>query len=97
MIHVTCDLCGKTLHSDRDHYKVNIEIFCNHDANALTEEDLDQDHLEEIAEILSDPAAAEPEPATTTFQYDLCSHCRVRFESDPLSREADPSVNFSDN
>src|SRR2546430_1756791 len=53
MIHVTCDLCGKSIRSGKDpHYVVKVEVFVVHEPPALTEDDLDEDHLEAVSQLL---------------------------------------------
>ena len=54
MLHITCDLCGKAVQSNEDHYIVKIEVFAAHDPAGLTEADLDDDHMEAISELLRD-------------------------------------------
>ena len=97
MIHVTCDQCGQMIEEPKNHYRVEIEIFAMEQNSPMVEEDLDQDNLEHIAMLISDPDTIEPLPALTKAKYDLCPKCTERFQRNPLSREADSSVNFSDN
>lgn len=97
MIHVTCDLCGHPIENPKAHFRVEIEIFPMQQDNPMVEEDLDQDNLEHIAMMISDPEAVEPLPALTKSKFDLCAKCAEKFQRNPLSREADSSVNFSDN
>lgn len=97
MIHVTCDLCGNSIEEPKNHYRVEIEIFAMDQSNQIEEEDLDQDNLEHIAMMISDPDTINPLPALTKAKYDLCPKCTERFQRNPLPREADSSVNFSDN
>ena len=53
MLHVTCDLCGKKLHPGEDpHFVVKVEVFAAHDPAGLTEDDLDEDHMEAFSEML---------------------------------------------
>jgi hypothetical protein len=65
MIHVTCDQCGKSIEESKNHYRVEIEIFAMDQNNMIAEEDLDQDNLEHIAMLISDPDTIEPLPALT--------------------------------
>lgn len=102
MVHVTCDLCGKEIRpGEEQRYVVKIEVFAANDTGQLTEEDLDEDHMEEISQLL---AAEEsglvpgPEESATAFRrYDLCPSCRKRFLKDPLGREAHLNLSFSEN
>src|SRR5260370_15420535 len=76
MLHVTCDLCGKELRPGEDHhFVVKVEVFAAHDPTALTEADLDEDHMEAFGELLreaEDPLAGDPlPPACQQMRYDL--------------------------
>lgn len=103
MVHVTCDLCGKDLRpGDDQRYVVKIEVFATHDPNQLTEDDLEDDHMEEISQLLSDEECGlgDPEEAasgSSHLRFDLCPSCRKRFLKDPLSREATLHFTFSEN
>ena len=100
MIRYTCDVCGKELRpGDEERYVVKIEAFAAHDPAELTEADLDDDHLEEIGELLraleeNDSEVNLPEP-TQHFRYDLCAECHQKFVRDPLGKEW--KVSFSEN
>lgn len=92
MMHFTCDLCGKDMQpQEEQRYVIKIQAFAAHDPAELTEEDLDDDHLEEISHILGDQegngVAANLPAATRSFRYDLCPHCHERFLRDPLGRD----------
>jgi hypothetical protein len=101
MLRIMCDGCGKELGKGEAHHVVKIEVFANASAGQLTEEDLDRDHLEEVAEILAEmeegPGEAVPEPSTARLRYDLCSPCRRRYMRDPLAKENAPKLHFSKN
>ncbi len=102
MLHVTCDLCGRELRPGADHhFVVKIEVYSAHDPCELTEEDLDDDHMQAVSQLLRDEETldepGEREPAHTKFRYDLCSECQQRFRKDPLNREVDPRFDFSEN
>ena len=103
MVHVTCDLCGKDLRPGEDQrYVVKIEVFATHDTNQLTEEDLEDDHMEEISQLLSDEEVGladltEEGSNCSHLRYDLCPKCRKRFLKDPLNREATLNFTFSEN
>ena len=100
MIHFTCDLCGKAMHRDEDvRHVVKIEVYAAYDPLEITEEDLDQDHMEEIGQILSqmedmDPHELEDE-VYKGFRFDLCSSCHKKFLKDPLGRELTRRFNFA--
>ncbi len=103
MLHVTCDLCGKLLRPGEDHrYVVKIEVFAAHDPAEITEADLDEDHMEEVGQLLRDmednlAGPDELDPVTQHFRYDLCPDCRKKFARDPLAKEAAPKFHFSAN
>ncbi|HXG11318.1 MAG TPA: hypothetical protein VNK04_16305 [Gemmataceae bacterium] len=103
MLHVTCDQCGKELRPGDDHrYVVKIEVFTPHDPAAITEEDLDQDHMEAISQLLQDMEEnlVDPpdlEPRRHHFRFDLCLECRNKFLRDPLGKEAAQKFDFSEN
>ena len=100
MVHISCDLCGKLLEPGHGRHIVKIEVFTAHDPG-LTEDDLDADHMEEVSQLLEELETAsdseELEPQTRQFRFDFCPDCRARFVKDPLSREAAPKFDFSEN
>jgi len=104
MRHFSCDLCGKDLTARPDaRYVLRMEVAPV--AAALCEADLDQDHLDAMAEMLDDleaerDAGLEPRraaAATQRLEFDLCPGCRQRFVADPLGRERVPKPRFSPN
>lgn len=99
MLHFTCDLCGKPLGDER--YVAKLEVYPAFDPNELTEEDLDSDNLDAVAEMLTEMEQnGTPYPLEETnhlFRFDLCPHCRKKYVSDPLHREALRRLNFSEN
>jgi hypothetical protein len=101
MLRIICDGCGKELRAGEDHYVVKIEVFAAHDPAELTEADLDDDHLEAVGELLremeDDGAADGLEPTTHQLRYDLCPNCRTRYLRDPLSKEGNQKLHFSEN
>jgi hypothetical protein len=100
MMHFSCDLCGKQmLPGARTRYVVKLEVFAANDPAELTEEDLDEDHLEEISQVLSEDEAAGEDlaPAFKKLRYDLCQNCHKKFLSDPLGRESAQKFDFSEN
>jgi len=101
MLHVTCDLCGKELRPGEDQrFVVRIEAYAADDLAEITDADLDEDHVETVAELLresqenSDLELAEP---YKEFRYDLCSDCHKRFVRDPMSRDKESKFDFSKN
>jgi hypothetical protein len=102
MVHYTCDLCGKDLTASSDpRYVVKISAYAGFDPNQITEEDLDDDHMEAISELLRhDEGCSCSEvgaPAFKGFRFDLCAACHGKFLKDPLGRELVRSLDFSPN
>jgi hypothetical protein len=103
MVHVTCDCCHKELYPGDDrHFVVKIEVFASSDPLRLTEDDLDEDHMEEVSKLLAElednPEETEvAETACRHFRYDLCPECRKKFLRDPLGRDAAQKFDFSNN
>ena len=53
MVHFTCDLCGKDLTASGDpRYVVKIEAYPGFDPTEITEDDLDDDHMEAVSQLL---------------------------------------------
>jgi len=101
MLHVTCDGCGKQLEQSAERHVVKIEVFATREPLALTDDDLDQDHLEAVADLLRRAEEADEElclePRSAQFRYDLCCSCRKRYLRDPLGRETSAKLHFSPN
>ena len=101
MLHVTCDLCGKELQpGDDQRYVVKVELFAAHDPAEITEEDLDEDHMEAVSQLLremEENGLEEMDDAQQSFRYDLCAGCRNKFARDPLGREVAQKFDFSEN
>ena len=99
MLHVTCDHCGTQLRAGEDHYVVKIEVFAAHDPAEITEEDLEEDHMEAVSALLREMEDTQDavEPASRHFRYDLCPACRQRYQRDPLNRETAQKFDFSEN
>lgn len=99
MIQYSCDQCGRVIGVQR--YSVNIEVRLHQSDEMLTEADLDQDHLQSIAEEISLMDSTSefqlPEPTVKTVKLDLCATCTRRFEKDPLGRETRKRFNISPN
>ena len=99
MLHFSCDLCGHQLDDRR--YVVKLEVFPAFDPDELTEEELDSDHLAEVAEVIQEMEATGnmelEDHSTKDFRFDLCPRCHQRFLKDPLGRDAMRRLNFSEN
>ncbi|MCS6852110.1 MAG: hypothetical protein NZ700_13185 [Gemmataceae bacterium] len=103
MVHFTCDLCGKELTPGSEcRYVVKLEVFAADDPAEITEDDLDDDHMEALSQLLRDEEAnlVDPDavsPSYKTFRYDLCPECHKKFVRDPLGKEAAHKFDFSKN
>jgi len=101
MIHVSCDLCGKSMRPGEDHhYVLKVEVFAAHEPPPLTEADLDEDHLEAVSEMLcamEETGEVEDRPLSQQRRYDLCRDCRERFLRDPLGKDTAQKFDFSEN
>src|SRR5438876_1189840 len=100
MLHFSCDNCGKDLTpGESARYVVKMEAYAAADPAELTEVDLDTDHVEEMAQLLSeleedDDTPAAP-PARKAMRFDLCPGCYRKFVADPLGRDTAPKFDFS--
>ncbi len=88
MIRYLCDLCKRELDPQHDlRYVVKVEIFAAIDTAA----DDDNDHLQEIQDVLERLEDAEDdrigEEVCQQLRFDLCSECRRKFAENPLGRE----------
>ena len=103
MLHFSCDICGKDLAPEgAARYVVKMEAFAATDPAQLTDDDLDTDHVEEMAQLLNEiedgeTAAPEALPTCKKLRFDLCPMCYRKFVKDPLGREAAARLNFSEN
>jgi hypothetical protein len=102
MVHFMCDLCGKDLTAEGEtRFVVKISVYAGTDPNRLTEADLDDDHMEAVAQILQreETAGSDAHDAAEFkgFRFDLCPSCRLKFVTDPLSRDAERLLDFSEN
>jgi hypothetical protein len=102
MLHFSCDICGKDLTPGAvTRYVVKLEAFAATDPAELTDEDLDADHVEEMAQLLAEMEEAgdgpQAAPARKAMRFDLCPCCYRKFIDDPLGRESAPKFDFSEN
>lgn len=99
MLHFSCDLCGRQLGDRR--FVVKVEVYPAFDADEIDEEDLDIDHLQELADAIAEMEAGGDVPveecASQRMRFDLCPHCHRKFVKDPLGRESLRRLNFSEN
>ena len=102
MVHFTCDLCGKDLTACGDpRYVVKMEAYAGFDPNEITEDDLDEDHMEAVSQLLQRDGGAGSEdlagPLHKGFRFDLCPACHLKFLKDPLGKESLRTFDFSKN
>lgn len=102
MQHFSCDICGKDLTCESSRFVVKMDAHAATDPARLTDDDLEADHIEEMAQLLSEIEDGEtdaPEllPACRQMRFDLCPMCYRKFVKDPLGREAASRLNFSEN
>ncbi len=102
MMHFSCDLCGKDMTPDgSERYLLKIEVSAAAAPGGLTDDDLEADHVEEMARLLCEmeEMEAEPEllPTCKKMRFDLCSLCVPKFVKDPLGRETTAKFDFSPN
>ncbi|MEJ5276744.1 MAG: hypothetical protein WHU94_12610 [Thermogemmata sp.] len=103
MVHFSCDLCGKDLTPEGTRrFVLKMEAFAAPAPALLQEEDLQDDHVEDMARYLQALEAGlvqepSPTPERKQMRFDLCSDCYRRFLQDPLRRDALPRFNFSSN
>jgi hypothetical protein len=102
MVHFTCDLCGKDLTASGDsRYVVKMEAYPGFDPTEITEEDLEEDHMEAVSEMLQRDESLSSEelaePLRRGFRFDLCPSCHEKFLRDPLGKESLRSFDFSKN
>jgi hypothetical protein len=78
-----------------------MEVYAAPDPLEITEEDLDQDHMQEISKLLDHMeqlGTQELEDGVCkSLRFDLCPECREKFLKDPLGRDALQRIDFSEN
>jgi hypothetical protein len=109
MRHFSCDLCGKSLTPGSDaRYVVRVEGFAAVEPALLTEEDLDTDTIDAMADLLEEledtehldelpTTAGDDPPANARREYDLCPCCYRKLLADPLGLESRRKLQFSEN
>lgn len=98
MLHFTCDLCGQPLRKER--FIARVEVYSAYDPEDLTEADLDEDNLAQVAQELDDCDEHDlqlTDGETRDFRFDLCPTCHRRYLKDPLGRDSLRRANFSQN
>jgi hypothetical protein len=102
MVHFTCDLCGKDLTAESEpRFVVKIESYPGFDPTEITEEDLEDDHMEAVSQILQrDETVSADEQSSSLrkgFRFDLCPSCHEKYVKDPLGKEYSRTFDFSKN
>ncbi len=102
MMHFSCDFCGKDMTPEgTGRYVLKMEAYAANDPTELTAEDLEEDHVEEMARLLCELEEndEEPEllPVCKKMRFDLCVSCYRKFVRDPLGRENTAKFDFSPN
>lgn len=99
MMHFTCDLCGGAV--DHERYVAQVEVAPAFDPDEVTEDDLEADHLEQIADSLEELDSTSQfvleDCGPRKFRFDLCPRCWKRYLKDPLGRDSLRRLNFSQN
>ncbi len=102
MMHYSCDFCGKDMTTDgAERYVLKMEAFAAIDPTELTDDDLETDHVEEMAQLLCEMEDSDREPqlppTSKKMRFDLCCGCFRKFVNDPLGRETASKFDFSPN
>jgi hypothetical protein len=99
MLHFSCDLCGQQLGERR--FVVRLEVYPAFDPEEIDEEDLDADHLQEVAQMIEEMELTGKQLVedcgSKSFRFDLCPHCHRKYVKDPLGRDGLRRLNFSEN
>ena len=101
MIHHSCDRCKQLIETETDiRYVVRIEIQASMDGFDCEIED-DRDHLLEVEEIIDRLESHESDEVGEEIyqrqKYDLCSKCFREFIRNPLKKETNVQLGFSEN
>src|SRR5690348_15306693 len=89
MLHITCDLCGKELHTEHTPF-VKIKVSMFKDSGELTEDDLEGDHFEATSQIvyeMDDNSEVGEHAERPKLHYDLCLECHQKYVNHPLHNE----------
>ena len=102
MMHFSCDQCGKDMTPEgTERYVLKMEAFAATNPAALTDDDLETDHVEAMAQLLCEMEDANETPqllpTCKKLRFDLCRCCYGKFVSDPLGRVTAAKFNFSPN
>ncbi len=102
MMHFSCDVCGKDMTPEgSERYVLKMEAFAATNPAELTDDDLETDHVEEMARMICEMEQADEEPdlppTCKKMRFDLCPVCFRKFVNDPLGRETAAKFDFSPN
>ena len=102
MINFTCDMCGKPLLVDEDlRYVVKIEVYAAYDTMELSEDDIQEDHTEEMCRLCEAMESVDPDEAEDsvyrTLQLDLCPACHKIYLKNPLPSRSPRTRRFGQN
>ena len=94
---ISCDGCGEgLLIREEVRYLVKIEVYAAYDPLEITRADLEKDHREEMARLLSSMTGMDPgeleDQVYKKFQFDLCPRCQKKYLADPLCFEREGGV-----
>ncbi len=99
MLHYSCDFCGK--HLDDKRYVAKLNVFPAYDPEKISEEDLDVDNLQAVANKINESSQGSPliddQNLAKDFRFDLCSGCYLKLVKDPLGQERLHQFDFSEN
>ncbi len=101
MIHYTCDRCHRCIDPRQEiRYTVRIEIMAAADEHTGLHS-MAHDHLDEIEQIIDGLESGDLNDCESGMYrrqvFDLCSSCHDRFVRDPVGRETQAEVGFSEN
>jgi hypothetical protein len=102
MIHYSCDRCKRLIDTEEElRYTVKLEVCAAMEPAAADELQDDRDHLLEVHEILERLDANEDNNIGDDIyqkkHFDLCSSCYRDFIKNPLGREQQVQLGFSQN
>jgi hypothetical protein len=80
---------------------VKVEVYAAYDPMEITAEDLEQDHSDQVNQLLENmknlSAEEAEEQVYKKFRFDLCPACQARYLKDPLLKAARKQASFGDN
>lgn len=83
---IFCDNCGILIKDNEIQYEFKIEMFAKPGILEFTEEDLEEDHIEQMNEIIDalekmnlEEVEEETDKVWETYRFTLCHKCREEF------------------